>query len=332
MTPLPVYELSHCIVCGHTDADVVARQDDVRAEVEALWEFHQRRLQVGTPADRLMDRVAFSEHPPFRLVSCTSCGLIYRNPAERQYELAEIYTRKAPAPDSLRSLHETQLRAVRGQAAELRRVMGRGGSVLEVGSYVGAFLAAAKGEGLSAEGVDISPEVNRFTRSLGFAVHDGQLDAASFDHAFDALAIWNTFDQLPDPRGTLSQAAALVRPDGVLALRVPNGDFYRATRRRLVSGNRVARVAARQALAQNNLFGFPYRWGFTPRALRTLLDQTGFDVVRVRGDVLVPIADEWTRTWARVEEMSVKAAMRMVARLRPLSAPWIEIYARRRSG
>jgi SAM-dependent methyltransferase len=329
---LPVYELSHCIVCGHTDADVVARQDDVRAEVEALWEFHQRRLRVGTPSDRLMDRVAFSEHPPFRLVSCTSCGLIYRNPTERQHELAEIYARKAPAPDSLRSLHETQLSAVRGQATELRRVMGRGGSVLEVGSYVGAFLAAAKGEGLSAEGVDINPEVNRFTRSLGFAVHDGQLDAAAFDHAFDALAIWNTFDQLPDPRGTLSQAAALVRPDGVLALRVPNGDFYREARRRLVSGNRVARAAARQALAQNNLLGFPYRWGFTPRALHTLLDEAGFTVVRVRGDVLVPIADEWTRSWARVEEIGVKAAMRVVARRRPLTAPWIELYAQRRSG
>jgi SAM-dependent methyltransferase len=329
---LPVYELSHCIVCGHTDADVVARQDDMRAEVELLWEFHQRRLDVGTPSERLMDRVAFSEHAPFRLVSCTSCGLIYRNPTERQHELAEIYARKAPAPDTLQSLHETQRSAVRAQAAELRRAMGHGGSVLEVGSYVGAFLAAAKHEGFAAEGVDVNAEVNRFTRSLGFAVHDGQLDAAAFDHEFDALAIWNTFDQLPDPRGTLREAASLVRANGVLALRVPNGDFYRTTRRRLVSGSRLARAAAREALAQNNLLGFPYRWGFTPRALRVLLSESGFDIVRIRGDVLVPIADEWTRAWARVEEIGVKAAMRVVARLRPATAPWIEIYARRRSG
>jgi SAM-dependent methyltransferase len=311
---------------------VIVRQDDVRAEVEALWEFHERRLKVGTPPERLMDRVAFSEHAPFRLVRCNSCGLIYRNPVERQHDLADIYAREAPSPEVLRSLHETQLPALRVQATELRRVMGRGGSVLEIGSYVGAFLAAARDEGLAAEGIDINAEVNRFTRSLGFAVHDGELEDASFGRTFDALAIWNTFDQLPDPRRTLHAAAALVRPAGTVVLRVPNGDFYRKTRRKLSSSNRVARAVARALLAQNNFLTFPYRWGFTPRALEALLDQSGFDVTRIRGDVLVPIADAWTRPWARLEEMGIKAAMRVVAQRIPRAAPWIEVYAQRRSG
>lgn len=332
MPPAVSYEFSHCIVCRHADADVIARQDDVRAEVEALWEFHERRLKPNTPPWRLMDRVAFSEHAPIRLVSCTECGLVYRNPLERQHELTEIYARTAPPADVLRSLHHTQLSALRTQAAELRRAMGRGGSVLEVGSYVGAFLAAARGEGLAAEGVDVNTEVNAFTRSLGFAVHDGELDASMFNHSFDALAIWNTFDQLPDPRRTLNEAAALVRADGVIVLRVPNGDFYRKLRSKFQSGNRAARSVARARLAQNNLLSFPYRWGFTPTALTSLLDQSGFDVTRIRGDVLVPIADEWTRSWARVEELAVKAAMRVAARRSPTNAPWIEVYARRRSG
>lgn len=332
MPPGVSYEISHCIVCGHADADVVAQQDDVRAEIEALWEFHERRLKPDTPPWRLMDRVAFSEHAPIRLVRCTECDLIYRNPVERQHELAEIYARTAPPAEVLRSLHDTQLPALYEQAAELRLAMGRGGSVLEVGSYVGAFLSAARREGLAAEGVDINPDVNTFTRSLGFAVHDGELDASAFDRAFDALAIWNTFDQLPDPRRTLNEAAALVRPGGVIVLRVPNGDFYRKFRGRLHSGGRVARSLARARLAQNNLLSFPYRWGFTPKSLTSLLEQTGFDVTRVRGDVLVPIADEWTRPWARAEELAVKAAMKVVARRAPNDAPWIEVYAQRRSG
>jgi SAM-dependent methyltransferase len=326
------YEFSHCIVCRHTDARVIARQDDLRAEVELLWEFHERRLKVGTPPERLMDRVAFSEHQPFRLVSCNGCGLVYRNPVERPHELADLYASQAPAAEVLQSLHETQVPALRTQAAELRRALGRGGSVLEVGSYVGAFLAAARDAGLSAQGIDINAAVNCFTRSLGFVVHDGELDAASFDHPFDALAIWNTFDQLPDPRRTLNAAAALVRPGGVVAVRVPNGKFYRKTRSNLYSSNRVVRSAARAALAQNNLLSFPYRWGFTPRALALLFDETGFDVMRLRGDVLVPISDEWTRGWARVEEIAVKAAMRFVAHRIPNEAPWIEMYGRRRSG
>src|SRR5262249_42217362 len=161
---------------------------------------------------------------------------------------------------------------------ELRRVLGRGGSGLEVGSYAGAFLAAAREEGLNFEGLDINPDANEFMRSLGFSVHDGDLAAFSVDHKFDAVAIWNTFDQLADPRGALHVAHALLRPEGVLALRVPNGEFYARVRGRMMDGSRPVRAAARALLAQNNLLTFPYRWGFTPDALSRLVAECGFRV------------------------------------------------------
>ena len=164
------------MVCGHARSTVLAEFEDIRAEVEALWEYHERRLRTGTPPERLMDRVAFSERPPYRLVQCTDCGLVYRNPAEREHELRAIYAREAPAPEVMRTLHETQLTAMRRQASALRRILGRTGSGLEVGSYVGAFLAAGREEGLQFEGLDINPDVNDFVRSLGFAAHDGDLD------------------------------------------------------------------------------------------------------------------------------------------------------------
>jgi SAM-dependent methyltransferase len=317
-------------VCGHTDAEVIAEHDDLRAEIESLWEFHEARLRAGTPAHRLMDRVAFSEHAPVRLVRCRECGLVYRNPVERTHELHEIYAREAPAPDVLRSLHENQLPALRSQARALRRIMGRGGSVLEVGSYAGAFLAAAREQGLAAEGVDINADANCFTRSMGFAVHDGELDAIDGARTFDAIAIWNTFDQLADPRRAVNAASKLLQPNGVFVVRVPNGAFYAWLRPMLTHGHALRRAAARALLAQNNLLTFPYRWGFTEGGLRALFGENGFDVVQVRGDVLVPVADEWTRPWARVEEIGVKAAMRLVSRGSSRYAPWIEVYARLR--
>src|SRR6185503_17306590 len=179
---------------------------EVRAEVETLWEFHGRRLRASTPPEHLMDRVAFSEHPPLRVVSCRHCGFVYRNPIEREYELAEIYAREAPAPEVLQSLHDTQQPSYRAQAMRVLREIGRDGSGLEVGSYVGAFLAAARNAGLYFEGVDINREVNRFTRSLGFAVHDGALDEIATDRHFDAVCIWNTFDQLAHPRAAANAA------------------------------------------------------------------------------------------------------------------------------
>jgi SAM-dependent methyltransferase len=254
---------------------------------------------------------------------------LYRSPVERPHELAEIYGREAPATDALRAMHATQRPSYREQARTLRAVLGRGGSGLEVGSYVGAFLAVAREGGLHMEGIDINPEVNAFTRSLGHVVHDATLETFQSGRAFDAVAIWNTFDQLAEPRGALIAAHRLLRPDGVIALRVPNGAFYAAWRRRMFHGAAPLRATARALLAQNNLLTFPYRAGFTIDALTRLLDATGFDVVHTRGDVLVPISDEWTRPWARLEERATKRALLGAIQI-GATPPWVEVYARRR--
>jgi hypothetical protein len=54
-------------------------------------------------------------------------------------------------------------------------------------------------------------------------------------------------------------------------------------------------------------------------------------VEQVVGDVLVPIADRWTRRWAALEERLVKRVIGAGARIsrgdKPL-APWFELYAR----
>ena len=300
----------------------------MRREVELLWQFHERRLRPATPPSRLRDRVAFSEHAPLRLVQCRDCGTVYRNPIERTFELTEIYARDVPPEHALASLHETQIAAQRAQAARLRAVMGRAGAGLEVGSYAGAFLAAARAEGLQFEGLDINPAVNRFTRSRGFVVHDGAIESLDKSRRFDAIAIWNTFDQLAEPRAAVIRARELLHPNGVLAIRVPNGAFY-AQWAPVARGSGARSMLARELLAQSNLLGFPYRAGFTPYALSRLLEQCGFSVERVFGDVLVPIADEYTRRWAQVEEFAIKRTLGALAHRRLGAAPWFEIYARR---
>ncbi|HEY4304222.1 MAG TPA: class I SAM-dependent methyltransferase [Gemmatimonadaceae bacterium] len=312
------YEPGRCAVCGHADAKVVAEQDDLRSEVEWLWEYHQRRLRADTPPEHLRDRVAFSEYPPLRLVRCRECGLVYRNPVERLHELEQIYARDTTAPAVLQSLHSTQLPAVREQARHLRQTLGRSGTGIEVGSYVGAFLSAARECELQIEGVDINRDVNAFTRSLGFTVHDGDLASIDAKQQYDCIAIWNTFDQLADPRGVVNAARRLLRPGGMLAVRVPNGAYYARMRRRR---------AGWPLLAQNNLLSFPYRWGFTPKSLARLLTELGFTIRRIRPDVLVPIADEWTLRWAAREERVMKRAMLAAAIADRTLAPWFEIYA-----
>ena len=302
--------------------------------MELLWAHHQTRLRPETPPAHLVDRVAFSEHPPLRLVRCRECGLVYRNPVERPHELAAIYEQNSPSPDVLCALHETQHSAMRAQARALRARLGRVGAGLEIGSYTGAFLAAARDEGLRFEGLDVNGNINAFVRKFGFTVHDGDIGAFASslrNRSFDTIAIWNAFDQMPDPRGTLTTARTLLTAGGMLAIRVPNGGFYAAWRPALDGGNLLRRHAALAMLAHNNLLTFPYRWGFTPQSLSRLLDMTGFHVTDVCGAVLVPTADFWTRPWARIEETLMKWALAAPARLTAEWAPWFEIYATARA-
>lgn len=319
-TESPSYELTRCIVCGGSDTIEVAGPRDIREEAERLWEFHMRRLSPRTPPERLVDRVAFSQAPPWRVVRCRECGLVYRNPVERPAELRTTYADAPIDRDALEALLEAQTRTYHAQARRLAGLLRRRGTGLEVGSYVGAFLAAAREQGWNFEGVDVNPAVNTFTRSHGFVVHDGDLESfASKGRTVDAVAIWNTFDQLPDPRAALRASLRLLRDGGVLAIRVPNGGCYARWRARL-NGASPRSALATALLAHNNLLTFPYRFGFTPGSLTRLLRDVGFEVVKTVPDVLVPTADEWTRHWAALEERVLK----------PLTkrwAPWFEIYA-----
>ena len=321
----PAYELARCPVCNGADSAEVADADDVRDEMEALWAFHTRRLRSETPADRLTDRVAFSQAPPLRLVQCTRCDTVFRNPRERAFEVTDTYAHESPSLETLQALHDTQMVAQTAQAERLTEVFGRHGRGLEVGSYAAGFLAAARARGWQFEGLDVNEAANEFARSLGFMVTTGDLISFRTTRPFDAVAIWTCFDQLPDPRAAARAARALLVPRGVLAIRVPNGAFYSAVRRRL---NGLAGPVARALLAHNNLLAFPYRHGFTVRSLTLLLEDTRFEVVRTHGDSLVPIADEWTRGWAAAEEHMVKTATKAMATLDTDGAPWFEIYAR----
>jgi 2-polyprenyl-3-methyl-5-hydroxy-6-metoxy-1,4-benzoquinol methylase len=256
-----------------------------------------------------MDRVAFSQRPPLRVVRCRGCGLVYRNPIERPAELEAVYDEDAPAPEVLQSLHDAQRRFYAARARRLTTVLGRSGTGIEVGSYVGAFLVAARDEGWRFSGVDINEATNAFARAFGFDVHTGTIESLDAERPVDVVAIWNCLDQLADPSGTIRAARARVTEGGLLVIRVPNGACYAALRPLLAS---PLRAAARAWLAR-------------------LVERLGFRVARVVGDVLVPTADEWTRPWAALEERAMKRIGVMVARSsgrdRPL-APWFELYAR----
>ena len=316
------YELTSCPACGSAESVELADADQIRAEVELLWEFHERRLRKGVPPARLTDRLAFSQYPPLRLGECLECSHIYRNPRERKEALDSAYAGSPVDHRVLDTIFASQRKTSRRQVGRLAMASGKPGRGLEVGSYAGGFLAAANDAGWAFEGLDLNEEVCAFARKKGFKVTCGELEQLPGEQRYDAIAIWNTFEQLYDARGALMAARRLLRPSGVLALRFPNGAFYRRWRARL--DGRLRPLALR-LLGHNNLLSFPYRQGFTNRSIVSLLGSCGFRFTRVHGDTLARVADQWTTWYGAFEERWVK---RLERRSQPgWSAPWIEVYA-----
>jgi SAM-dependent methyltransferase len=316
------YELTSCPACGSAESLELIDADQMRGEVELLWGFHERRLRPGVPPERLTDRLAFSQHPPLRLAECRHCAHIYRNPIERKETLEAAYANSPPDRTVLEGIFAAQRKTSRRQVGRLTQVARKAGRGLEVGCYAGGFLAAANDAGWTFQGLDLSPEVCAFVREKGFRVTSEKLERFPGQKRFDAIVIWNTFEQLYDPRGALLAARRLLHEPGVLALRFPNGRFYREWRARLVG---PLKGLALRLLAHNNLLSFPYRQGFTESSIATLLASSGFQVLETHGDTLPRVADQWTTSYGAFEERWVKRLQRRT--MRRWNAPWIEIYA-----
>lgn len=326
-----------CTVCGAEDQEVVLPRQGVEAHLRYLHLFHRRRLRPSGGDDEaaLRDRADFTQDYATDIVACRGCGLVLRNPRPPARAIARAYRADSYGPERLASLFAAQLELGRRQVAEAAPFLPERPRLIEVGSFVGGFLAAAQERRWDALGVDPGEEVGAFCRARGLRVHGGTLDTAPVEPAgLHAVAIWNTFDQLPDPAPTLRAARRLLRPGGVLILRVPSGACFRllcGLQERLppsLSG------PLRAAMAWNNLLAFPYLHGYAPRTLDLLLRPYGLRRVGLRADVLPRLSDERTRSWAAWEERGLKLLWRALPARTPLPieegalSPWLDVYYR----
>jgi len=272
----------------------------------------------------LKDLTDFMHGTPAPLLACRRCGVLRRD--EAAIRAADSYEQDPNDPDLMQQIYPRYLEAFRNKATALRERLGRHASVLELGSHLGAFLQVAEEWDWQPVGLDIGQDTAEFARSKGLMVRrermeDTHLPASSFDAVF----IWNCFEQLTTPGDVLNSAHRLLRRFGLLVLRVPNADFYRAMR-----------GIAEHWLAWNNLLGFPYLYGYTASALDSIARHHGFEPVRGFNSELVtmpfadltgPIAAEQLAASAGVAAASTAATLDSGI----LIGPWTEVIYRKQS-
>jgi SAM-dependent methyltransferase len=166
----------------------------------------------------------------FTLVQCRGCGLVYLNPRPAGAALAAYYPDEytpyadptLPSPSWLARLNRYY--AMTKRARLIERYAPARDRLLDVGCATGLFLDALRARGWQTYGVELVEHAARLARErLGLDVHTGTLQEAQFPSAwFDAVTMWDVLEHVPDPLAELREICRVLKPGGVLVLRIPD--------------------------------------------------------------------------------------------------------------
>lgn len=157
----------------------------------------------------------------YAVYRCRTCGFEFVSPTPTSEELAAYYDRSYAVP-----LERYAAAGARNAAriADLERLCPGRGRLLEFGASYGHSLALARDRGWDVTGVELSPTASGYASThFGLVVHNCDLaDAPLTASSFDAIVGWHVLEHVRNPKDQLLLLARLLKPDGVLALRVPN--------------------------------------------------------------------------------------------------------------
>lgn len=220
-----------------------------------------------------VDGVEIYSLPPFGVVRCPVCALVFVSPRltspalQRLYDEPEYFeggvygaqSRWSPAMVLQRSW-------TAGRLAEIARLRRPPGRLLEIGSGYGLFLEAARDNGYDVRGVELSRTGAEHSRAdLGLDVFCGQLADAPADPA-DVICFWDTLEHVPDPLEFLLEVRARLSPGGVFALSVPY----------------ISSMPARLLRARWwTLKPEQHIWHFTPATLQLVAARAGLVITRI---------------------------------------------------
>jgi SAM-dependent methyltransferase len=210
-----------------------------------------RVVPSGEPSDRAS----------YELKRCDACGTAATSePAPEDAYETGAYT---PVPPRL----ARPVRGLKRWAQRLvTRILRRGGvrpaaRILDAGAGAGALVDLLRRAGYDAYGIEPRRREAGAAPVLAEAVEEHRASDV------DAVVMWHVLEHLDDPRAAVAKAAEWLRPGGHLLVGVPN----------------IASLQA--ALAGGEWFHLDvprHRTHFSARGLRTLLDRSGFVVVRER--------------------------------------------------
>ena len=206
----------------------------------------------------------------YRMVECRRCGLVYVDPRPTSEFLIQLYNSYHQRGDKDEHTWETLMAPNFSEvSALLDDMFPRKGRLLDIGCGYGHFIDIMQSKGWAASGVEPSERTSAYALSKGLDVNRTVIEETSFpDNSFDAITAFYVLEHLFDPLAALNKIRTMLKPGGVLVLRVPHTTP-------IVKLLRVIGL-------RNNLYDLPFHlYDFSPDTITRLLEKAGFGGIKV---------------------------------------------------
>jgi len=201
----------------------------------------------------------------YRVVKCVNCGLVYTNPRPDRETLKKMYEgyhqRGGSDENAWADLMAMNFKSV---SLLLRSMFPGCGNVLDIGCGYGHFIEIMKNSGWTELGIDPSSRTIDHARKKGLNVIETTFDETSFpDCSFNVVTMFYVLEHLLNPVSSLKQAFRILKPRGVIVIRVPHTTP-------IVSFLSFFNI-------KNNLYDPPFHlYDFSPDTVKQLLSISGF--------------------------------------------------------
>lgn len=167
--------------------------------------------------------------PPFQIVKCGKCTLVYLgNPPDEGSIYEQYYESSEPDGAKYRANSDdpflAELYAINTQRSARLAELKSSGSLLDVGCGRGNFIAVARDYGFDTCGIDIADRAVAYARNqFKLKVDVARLDdLAQSSSRFDIITLWHVLEHFVDPFKPLQQVRLLLRERGICIIEVPN--------------------------------------------------------------------------------------------------------------
>jgi 2-polyprenyl-3-methyl-5-hydroxy-6-metoxy-1,4-benzoquinol methylase len=220
----------------------------------------------------------YKERKSLEIVRCHNCDLIYVNPRVKEAETnywgnAETYFNEARLIFSGKKAHHRD----KNYEYELRKIKSfkPSGKLLDIGCSMGFFLKKARDFGYTSLGVEPSPSLSKIAQEeFKLDVINVYLEKANIKNkSIDIITMIDVFEHVTNPSEILSFAKEILSDDGIICIKVPNGNY-----------NLLKLKLARMSGRENNhdIFdSYEHVAHYTKKTIKKMLEQNGFEIKKV---------------------------------------------------